>query len=262
MATRYHQSRAKLVDREPHRADADADAVAAVGGTGTELILVEGDSAMHSVVAVRNPQLQAVLPLQGKPLNAWNADAAKVAHNLLFRQLADALGLAQPTALSATELGALRFERVALLFDPDADGIHIGALMVLYFQRWLPGLIDAGRLWMVRAPMFELVQAAPTAGDAAPLTRYAYHPAQCRDIADALRRSAAPASNATGPSMCEPAGIRTQAFRGLGSIAPDTLRTLCVNPATRVAHAVTANDVRAVIETFGGETNANTGVGT
>jgi DNA gyrase subunit B len=227
MATRFAQSRAKLVDCRQHDA-----------GSGCELLLVEGDSAAHSVVAVRDERLQAVLPLQGKPLNAWAATQARVDAQVLFRQLADALGLREPTALPPA--ARLRFDRIALLFDPDADGIHIGTLMLLYFQRWLPGLIEDGRVWMVRAPMFELVPQARGADAPAAARRHAYNPAQCRELASAMRAEGGGTE------------VRVQAFRGLGSIAPDLLRSLCVAPATRVAHAVTAPDVQAVIEVFGG----------
>ena len=229
MTTRYLQARAKLVDCTEHGA-----------GSGAELILVEGDSALHSVAAVRHDRLQAVLPLQGKPLNAWRAAEAKVAQHVLFRQLADALGLAQPTSLHADDIDRLRFDRVALLFDPDADGIHIGALMLLYFQRWLPALIEAGRVWMVRAPMFELVPPPPVGGADAGPARHAYTPSQCRELAGAMRAAAGGAA------------VRVQAHRGLGSIAPAVLRALCVDPATRVAHVVGPRDVQAVIEVFGG----------
>ena len=76
-AGRHSQSQAKLSDSQAH-------------GAGCELILVEGDSAASSVVAVRDARTQAVLPLQGKPLNAWRADAAKVRDNILYRQIAQA----------------------------------------------------------------------------------------------------------------------------------------------------------------------------
>ena len=227
MSTRYSQARAKLVGCSQR-------------GPGCELILVEGDSAMHSVAAVRNDQLQAVLPLQGKPLNAWHATQAKVAQHVLFRQLADALGLGSPTVVATGEIERLAFERVVLLFDPDADGIHIGALMLLYFQRWLPGLVDAGRVWMVRAPMFELVPQAPLAGGEPAPVRHAYHPVQCRELAEAMRAAAGGAE------------VRVQAHRGLGSIAPSVLQALCVDPATRLAYAIGPRDVQAVIEVFGG----------
>jgi DNA gyrase subunit B len=223
MTIRHSQARAKLVDCQRHEP-----------GSGAELFLVEGDSAMHSVVAVRDDRLQAVLPLQGKPMNAWAAPAPKVAQHELFRQLAQALG---------PDLATARFDRVLLLFDPDADGIHIGALMLLYFQRWRPDLVDAGRVWMVRAPMFELTFAAPPVGAAAgqvQTARHAYHPDQCRSMATAMREAAGGAE------------VRVQAHRGLGGIAPEVLRRLCVDPATRVAHALGASDVQSVIAVFGG----------
>jgi len=229
MATRFSQSRAKLVDCRQHAA-----------GSGCELLLVEGDSAAQSVVAVRDESLQAVLPLQGKPLNAWAAPPAKVAAHVLFRQLADALGLHSPTALPDSTAMRLRFDRIALLFDPDADGIPIGALMLLYFKRWLPGLIEDGRIWMVRAPMFELVPQVRGANALPNSRRHAYNPAQCREMAAAMRAADGVAE------------VRVQAFRGLGSFAPELLRATCVNPATRVAHAVTSRDVQAVIDVFGG----------
>jgi DNA gyrase subunit B len=229
MATRFAPSRAKLADCQRHGA-----------GSGAELLLVEGESAAQSVAAVRDENLQAVLPLQGKPLNAWAAPMTKVRAHGLFRQLADALGLDEPTALPPGAATRLRFDRIALLFDPDADGIHIGALMLLYFQRWLPGLIEDGRVWMVRAPMFELIPRTRGADGPAAARRHAYNPQQCRELAEALRAEGGGAE------------VRVQAFRGLGSIAPELLRSLCVDPSTRVAHAVSAREVQAVIEVFGG----------
>jgi DNA gyrase subunit B len=220
MATRYAQTRAKFVDCQAHGP-----------GSGAELFLVEGDSAASSVLAVRDERCQAVLPLQGKPLNAWAATPAKVAQHVLFKQLAQSLGLAQPTV--CPDSAVLRFERVLLLFDPDADGIHIGALMVLYFQRWLPQLIGGGHLWLARAPMFEIeVPGLPH--------HYAYNPPQCQQMADRLRSQAAGAE------------VRVRAFRGLGSLAPELLRERCLDPATRMAHAVGAADVQAVVDVFGG----------
>ncbi len=145
-AARYSQARAKLADCERHGA-----------GSGAELILVEGDSAQDSVLAVRDARTQAVLPLQGKPLNAWGRRRDKVEQHVLFQQLAQALGLPSPTALPAGGMAALRYERIVLLFDPDADGIHIGALVQLYFARWLPEMVEAGLLCLCRAPMYELV---------------------------------------------------------------------------------------------------------
>jgi DNA gyrase subunit B len=227
--TRYSQSRAKLVDCQDHGP-----------GSGAELFLVEGDSAASSVVAVRDPRRQAVLPLQGKPLNAWAALEAKVAQHVLFQQLAQALGLAAPTAWLEGQPEALRFERVVLLFDPDADGIHIGALMVLYFQRWLPRLIANGHLWLARAPMFEIEVPVQLQNQGEAAFQYAYNPVHCRQLVEQMKAQS---------SSTE---VRVRAFRGLGGLAPELLRERCVSPATRMAHALGAADVQGVVEVFGG----------
>jgi DNA gyrase subunit B len=229
MATRYSQSRAKLVDCQDHGP-----------GSGAELFLVEGDSAASSVVAVRDPRRQAVLPLQGKPLNAWTALEAKVAQHVLFQQLAQALGLAAPTAWLEGQPEALRFERVVLLFDPDADGIHIGALMVLYFQRWLPRLIANGHLWLARAPMFEIEVPVSFRTEGEAPFQYAYNPVHCRQLVERLK------------AQSKSTEVRVRAFRGLGGLAPELLRERCVSPATRMAHALGAADVQGVVEVFGG----------
>jgi DNA gyrase subunit B len=220
-AGRYAQSRAELADCAVHGP-----------GSGAELILVEGESAQKAVAAVRSAKTQAVLPLQGKPLNAWVAAREKVDGQVLFQQLAAALGLANPTELPEGGMGALRFERLVLLFDPDADGIHIGALMQLYVARWLAPLIDAGALWLVRAPMFEIV-------DADGVVHHALSPAH-RD-----RVLAQLAGDAPNP------GLQVRSLRGLASFAPTVLARLCVDPASRLARVVTADDLRDVIQVFG-----------
>jgi DNA gyrase subunit B len=222
----YRPGNAKLMDCESHGP-----------GSGGELLLVEGDSALASVCAVRQAHCQAVLALQGKPLNAWQASAARVAQHPQYRLLVQALGLAATAAAAPTSDAPYpaqqRFDRVVLLFDPDADGIHIGALMVLYFQRWLPALIAQQQLWLVRPPMFELV--AADTGD----VQQADNPAHCHAIAQQMTLAAGGARP------------QVQAYRGLGGIAPQVLRSRCVDPATRRAHVVTAADVRAVRQVFG-----------
>ncbi len=201
--------------------------------SGAELFVVEGDSAMASVMAVRQSQHQAVLALQGKPLNAWASKAAKVQKHAPFQALARALGLSTPTTLDAATLSQLRFDRLVLLLDPDADGIHIGALLVLYVQRWLPLLISDNRLWMVRAPMYELVCEAN--GE----VQHADNPVHCHALAARL----AAAAGGQRP--------RVLTHRGLGSIAPKVLRERCVDPVTRQARPVQAAEVAAVIDVFG-----------
>ena len=121
--------------------------------SGAELFVVEGRSAADAVRAVRDPVRQAVLPLQGKPLNGARATAARVAADPFLGALAAALGTGWGDACS---LDGLRYERVLLLHDPDADGIHIGALLLMHVARWLAPLLEAGRVERVHAPVGEV----------------------------------------------------------------------------------------------------------
>ena len=219
-AGRHSQAKAKLIACSAH-------------GVGCELFLVEGDSAARSVANVRDERTQAVLPLQGKPLNAWRADADKVRGNILYRQLADALGVDDPTLASASASPKpLRFERVILLFDPDADGVHIEALMLLYFARWMPALIECGQLWRVRAPMFTLTH--PMTGE----TAQAYSPPHRDALLARMRADAA-------------GEVLQHRHVGLGSLPPALLRRPCIDPATRAARRVGKEDVEAVLSALG-----------
>lgn len=191
-------------------------------GPEAELLLVEGDSALSSVAPLRDARSQAVLALQGKPLNAWTARAERVDSHLQYQQLAQALGLPSPTS-GHTEQALQQHGRLVLLFDPDADGIHIGALLVLYVLRWLPGVIERGALWQVRPPMFELTGAED--GE----LQHASHPADC----EALAARMAAAAGGRPP--------RIRRFRGLGGLPTGALRE-AIDPATRRAHVLTVAD--------------------
>ncbi len=225
---RRGQSKAALVDCAVHGA-----------GSGAELFVVEGESAAGAVAAVRSARFQAVLPLQGKPMNAARASADKVRAHALYAQLAAALGIADAAALEhagSDALAALRFERVVLLMDPDADGIHIGALVLLYFQRWAPALLAAGRVLQARAPMFLL---RPSGAEAI-AARMAFTPVQRDRLAAAMH-----AEYGAAPTV--------QAVRGLASLSPQWLADHCVDPATRsLVAVVTPHDVEAVAAVFGG----------
>jgi DNA gyrase/topoisomerase IV subunit B len=122
-------------------------------GSGAELFVVEGDSASKTVCRARDPATQAVLPMQGKPLNALKAGKGVVERNELFQILIHAIGAGWDDQLDLTKL---RYDRLILLFDPDADGIHCGALMSMFFHRWMRPLLDSGRLSIIRPPLYEI----------------------------------------------------------------------------------------------------------
>lgn len=196
-------------------------------GSGAELLIVEGDSAAKSVCRLRNIQLQAVLPMQGKPLNAYKASAAAVKKSPLYQTLLGALGcddLAPPAKL--------RFDRIVLLFDPDADGIHIGALMLLFFYRWLQPLMADGHLHMIRAPLFEIATADRSK------VQLGYNEEEYRKLC-------AEHGDATD--------LKKQRYRGLGSINDDVLYRSCVNVQTRTIHRLTIADAEAARRAFGGK---------
>lgn len=200
-------------------------------GAGTELFIVEGDSAASTVSALRDGQFQAVLPMQGKPLNALKASAEKVAAYPLFQALNQSLGLdrSRPTEDLFT-WDNLRFERLVLLFDPDADGIHSGALMLMYVYQYLRPMLTQGRVLMIHAPWVQIVV------DGEP-TRYAYSEAQALALGEQLR--------AQGKSQ------QVVRYRGLSGIDRTILMQTCIDPASRNARVMTEQDALAAIEVFG-----------
>lgn len=199
-------------------------------GSAAELFLVEGDSAAHSVAALRNKQFQAVLPMQGKPMNAAKASDARINDYSLFQAFRSAMGMSKPG-----ETGSLvyRFEKIVLLFDPDADGIHSGALMLIYLHRVLPELLDAGAILMVRAPLYRVTSASLKK------PQYAASEFHIKELREKLSER----------------GItdqQTLRYRGLGSLEQDLLRSRCIDPMTRNADVMTRKDAKMALQIFGG----------
>jgi DNA gyrase subunit B/topoisomerase-4 subunit B len=199
-------------------------------GEGTELFIVEGDSAAMSVCRIRDPLTQAVLPLQGKPLNAWKATEKKVAANQLFDTLVAAIGGSWGDSFSLAEV---RYERVMLLFDPDADGIHCGALMSLYFLRWMRPLLMSGRIFVVHAPLLEI--RSPSRNESHP----AFSEEDYHHLLVTLRSQTI-------------TDLQIHRFRGLASLNADTLDRTCVSAATRRTDVLTLEDALAAVDIFGG----------
>jgi DNA gyrase subunit B len=205
-------------------------------GTGSELFIVEGDSASGAVVNVRDTQTQAVLPMQGKPLNALRANGERVAEFSLYKQLTEALGitLTDMDTGEVSDLSNARFDRVLLLFDPDADGIHCGALMLMFLYRWMRPLLESGRVLMVRAPLFVISFAGSEQ------TFHAYSPDHAGKIMTELKRRGA-------------TDIKTHHHRGLASIDTKLLASACVHPSTRRVDVMTVKDAEDAISVFAAE---------
>ena len=124
---------------------------------GTEIFLVEGDSAGGSAKQARERDTQAVLPLRGKILNVASASAEKLRGNQELSDLLLALGVQPGTRYDDSQL---RYERVIIMTDADVDGAHIASLLMTFFYREMPELIRKGHLFLAQPPLYRLVHGA------------------------------------------------------------------------------------------------------
>lgn len=196
-------------------------------GSGAELFVVEGESAALAVARERDPRTQAVLAMQGKPLNALKASPRRVASQPLFRALAAALGTGMGDDFRGDRL---RFDRLLILTDPDADGIHCGVLLLALLQSAFRPLLEAppekGIVFWVRAPWGEV---APADGSPALV---AHSEEGLVALVEEVRRR-------------QPATMRR--FRGLAAIDSGLLARHCVAAESRRADAIDARQVAGML---------------
>ncbi|WP_439149817.1 DNA gyrase/topoisomerase IV subunit B [Sulfitobacter sp.] len=124
---------------------------------GTELFIVEGDSAGGSGKGARNRVNQALLPLKGKILNVLGAASGKLNTNAEINDLCEALGVGMG---SKFVLDDLRYDKIIIMTDADVDGAHIAALLMTFFYTQMRPMIDAGHLYLACPPLYRLTQGA------------------------------------------------------------------------------------------------------
>ena len=124
---------------------------------GTELFIVEGDSAGGSAKGARNRENQALLPLKGKILNVLGAASNKLHENSEIRDICEALGVQMGTKFNVDDL---RYDKIIIMTDADVDGAHIAALLMTFFFTQMRPLIDRGHLYLACPPLYRLTQGA------------------------------------------------------------------------------------------------------
>lgn len=189
---------------------------------GTELFIVEGDSAGGSAKQARNRETQAILPLRGKILNVANSTLDKIAQNQEIQDLEVALSCG---SLSHYREENLRYEKIVIMTDADVDGAHIAALLMTFFYIRMPKLIENGHLYIAQPPLYRLTQGTKT--------YYASDDQQKEQVIAELTKNSK-------------TKIEIGRFKGLGEMTAPQLKETTMNPQNRVFIKVTMDDFAGV----------------
>jgi len=175
---------------------------------GTELFIVEGDSAGGSAKQARSRETQAILPLRGKILNVASASDEKLRANQELQDLIEALGCGIRDKYDEAKL---RYEKIIIMTDADVDGAHIASLLMTFFYREMPKMIEQGHLFLAMPPLYRLTQKN--------VSIYA------RDDADK--------DHIIKTKLDARAKVEVSRFKGLGEMPPAQLKETTMDPGKR-----------------------------
>lgn len=189
---------------------------------GTELFIVEGDSAGGSAKQARNRETQAILPIRGKILNVANSTSDKINQSQAISDIEVALACGSMSKYSESNL---RYEKIIIMTDADVDGAHIAALLMTFFYLRMPKLIENGHLYIAEPPLYRITQ-----GDK---IYYASNEDQKEKLIASLTKNSK-------------AKIDIGRFKGLGEMTASQLKETTMNPENRILTRVTIEDIKAV----------------
>ncbi|MBT0958617.1 DNA topoisomerase IV subunit B [Alphaproteobacteria bacterium KMM 3653] len=184
---------------------------------GTELFIVEGDSAGGSAKMARDRKTQALLPLRGKILNVLGAASSKLGSNAEINDLTQALGVGLGTRFNVDDL---RYDKIIIMTDADVDGAHIAALLMTFFFTQMRPMIDTGHLYLACPPLYRLTQGA----------KRVY-------VADDAEKDRVMEKGLGGKGK-----IDLQRFKGLGEMDAKDLKDTTMNPESRTLIRVSIDE--------------------